>query len=374
MSRVLGILGGGQLGLMMILESRKLGIKFLVYDEDPEAPALRVGDGRYVGDSWKELIVKSDIVTFEFEHVNPNAISEAESLGKLRPNSLTIWLKQDKIREKVFLKDHGFPVPRFMVIKAPEDMYDAFNKFGRVVFKEPQGAYDGRGQYYVMGKSDLDKVPMKFPLLAEEFVDIYKEVSVILARSKNGEVVTYPVTENYHYNGILLYSIAPAGVNEEVANEVKEIAVSLAKTLNYIGVLTIEFFITRDGEVLINEFAPRVHNSGHWTLMGAAVSQFENHVRAVLDLPLGSTELLKPAGIVNMLGVPYDENIINKILAIPGTSVWWYGKARVRPRRKMGHVNVVANDVNELKRRIGEVLSVVYGNDLDRYIPPWSRA
>ncbi|MGC8544305.1 MAG: ATP-grasp domain-containing protein, partial [Vulcanisaeta sp.] len=185
-------------------------------------------------------------------------------------------------------------------------------------------------------------------------------------------VLTYPVTENYHYNGILLYSIAPAEVDEEVAGRVKEIAVRLADTLNHVGVLTVEFFVTRSGEVLINEFAPRVHNSGHWTLIGAAVSQFENHVRAVLDLPLGSTELQRPSGIVNMLGVPYNEEVIRRVLAVPRTSVWWYGKAKVRPRRKMGHVNIVANNVDELRKRTNEVLSIVYGNDIGRYVSPWN--
>ncbi|ADY02134.1 phosphoribosylaminoimidazole carboxylase, ATPase subunit [Vulcanisaeta moutnovskia 768-28] len=372
MNKVLGILGGGQLGLMMIMESKKLGVKFLVHDEDPEAPALGVADGKFVGDSWRALINKSDVVTFEFEHVNPNAVSMAESLDRLRPGSLTIWLKQDKIREKAFLKDHGFLVPRFVIVNGLEEMNKAVNQLGRVVFKEYQGAYDGKGQYYVMSRNDLGKVPRRFPLLAEEFVDIHKEVSVVLVRSSNGDVLTYSVTENYHYNGVLLYSIAPAEIDEEIASRAKEIAVRLTEVLNHVGVLTVEFFITKSGEVLINEFAPRVHNSGHWTLMGAAVSQFENHVRAVLDLPLGSVELQRPSGIVNMLGVPYNEEVIRRVLAVPGTSVWWYGKARVKPRRKMGHVNIVANNVGELRKRINEVLSIVYGNDIGRYVPPWN--
>ncbi len=269
--------------------------------------------------------------------------------------------------------------PHFMIINSPEDVDRAFEQFGRVVFKEPpQGAYDGKGQYYVMGRDDLSKVPRKFPLLAEEFVDIHKEVSIVLVRSSDGEALAYPVTENYHYNGILLYSIAPAEINEEVASRIREIAVKLAEALNHVGgVLTVEFFITRGGggEVLINELAPRVHNSGHWTLMGAAVSQFENHVRAVLEMPLGPTTLLKPSGIVNMLGVPYSEEIVKRVLAVPGTSVWWYGKAGgVRPRRKMGHVNIVADNISELRKRINEVLGIVYGNEIDKYVPPWDSA
>ncbi|WP_243665706.1 5-(carboxyamino)imidazole ribonucleotide synthase [Vulcanisaeta sp. JCM 16159] len=261
-----------------------------------------------------------------------------------------------------------------MIINSPEDVDRAFEQFGRVVFKEPQGAYDGKGQYYVMGRDNLSKVPRKFPLLAEEFVNIHKEVSIVLVRSSGGEVLTYPVTENYHYNGILLYSIAPAEINEEVASKIREIAIKLAEALNHVGALTVEFFITRSGEVLINEFAPRVHNSGHWTLMGAAVSQFENHVRAVLDMPLGPTTLLKPSGIVNMLGVPYSEEIIKRVLAVPGTSVWWYGKAGVRPRRKMGHANIVADNTSELRKRVNEVLGIVYGNEVDKYVPPWDSA
>lgn len=367
----MGILGGGQLGLMMILEGRKLGVKFLVHDEDPQAPALGASDGRYIGDSWMELVNRSDIVTFEFEHVNPSAIKMAEEDGKLRPGSLTIRLKQDKIIEKSFLRDNGFPTPSFMIINNVEDVNRAIRRFGRVVFKVPRGAYDGKGQYYVMNDDDANRVPREFPLLAEEFVDIHREVSVILVRSSDGHVLTYPVTENHHHNGILLYSISPARIDDETANNARELAIGLANTLDYVGVLTVEFFVTRNGEVLINEFAPRVHNSGHWTLMGAAVSQFENHIRAILGMPIGPTELLKPSAIVNMLGVPYGDDLIRRVLMIPGTSVWWYGKTKVKPRRKMGHVNIIANNMDELGRRINEVLGVVYGNEISRYIPPW---
>ncbi|MGC9136383.1 5-(carboxyamino)imidazole ribonucleotide synthase [Caldivirga sp.] len=370
--RSVGVLGGGQLGLMMILEGKRMGIKFSVYDEKPDAPALTIADAAYSSNDWARLINDSDVVTVEFEHVNPRAMELAHKAGKLRPSLSSILPKQDKIKEKLMLSNLGLPTPRFMIAHKPEDIERAYYTFTKLVVKVPNGAYDGKGQFYITSEGDLATIPAQYPLLVEEFIDIEKEVSVILARSANGEVVVYPVTENYNYNGMLLYSKAPADISDELSVKATELAVKLAKSLNYIGVLAVEFFITRNQELLVNEYAPRVHNTGHWTLSGAATSQFENHLRAILNLPLGDTGLLKPTAIVNVIGVWCSEGLVHSILKVPGTRLWWYGKSQVRPRRKMGHVTVVADNNGELMQRVREILSIIYGSSINSAIPPWN--
>ena len=369
--RSIGILGGGQLGLMMILEGKRMGIKFNVYDEKPDAPALGIADAAYSSGDWVKLINDSDVVTVEFEHVNPRALELAHEAGKLRPSLSSIIPKQDKIKERLMLSDLGLPTPRFMIAHRPEDIEKAYRTFGRLVVKVPNGAYDGKGQFYVANEGDLSTIPVQYPLLVDEFIDIEKEVSIILARAANGEVAIYPITENHNYNGMLLYSKAPANISDELLGKATELAVRLANSLNYIGVLAVEFFLTKNQELLINEYAPRVHNTGHWTLSGAVTSQFENHLRAILGLPLGDSGLLKPTAIVNIIGVWYGEELVNSVLKVPGTRLWWYGKSQVRPRRKMGHVTIVANNDEELTRRVRDVLGIIYGSLINHFIPSW---
>ncbi|MDT7863225.1 MAG: 5-(carboxyamino)imidazole ribonucleotide synthase [Vulcanisaeta sp.] len=373
-SKTLGILGGGQLGLMMIIEGRKLGVRFYVHDEHEDAPALRVADKAFVGNHWQELVSSSDVVTFEFEHVSPKALAMAHELGKLRPNLTSVLVKQSKIREREFLREVGLPTPRFAVVNSRSELESAMERFGKCVVKVPYGAYDGKGQYYTSNPKELSEVPNQYPLLVDEFVRFSKEISVVLARSASGEVRFYPVIENYNHEGILIYSIAPAQVPDEVETKALRLAKQLAEALNYVGVLAVEFFVTRGGDVLINEFAPRVHNTGHWTLLGSITSQFENHVRAILDYPLGDTELLRPSAIVNILGKPWNEDMANRILSIPGTKIWWYNKAEVRPRRKMGHVNIIANSIGEVRRRVFDVMNIIYGEEAEKILKsPWPK-
>jgi 5-(carboxyamino)imidazole ribonucleotide synthase len=298
----------------------------------------------------------------------------AHELGKLRPNLTSVLVKQSKIREREFLREVGLPTPRFMIVNSRSELESAMERFGKCVVKVPYGAYDGKGQYYISNPKELSEVPNQYPLLVDEFVRFSKEVSVVLARSASGEVRFYPVTENYNHEGILIYSIAPAQVPDEVETKALRLAKQLAEALNYVGVLAVEFFVTRDGNVLINEFAPRVHNTGHWTLLGSITSQFENHVRAILDYPLGDTELLRPSAIVNILGKPWNEDMANRILSIPGTKIWWYNKAEVRPRRKMGHVNIIANSIGEVRKRVFEVLNIIYGEEAEKILKsPWPK-
>ena len=353
-----GILGGGQLGWMMILEGRKLGISFGVLDPDPSAPAARIADRAFSPAEGSEFLSWSDVVTYEFENVDAAIAGKAEERGVLRPGLSPLLAKQDRIREKSLLAELGIPTADFRVARSPEELAEMVRASGPLIVKATYGGYDGKGVRVLGDPGEVSSLTWGYPVLVEELVDVESEISVLVARSR-GEEVVYPAAENHNSDGILLYSIAPARC--QAAEVASGIALRLARAMDYVGVLAVEFLVSRDGRVLVNEFAPRVHNTGHWTLCGAATSQFENHLRAVLDLPLGSADLLRPTGIVNVLGISRDALRARDLLSIPGTKLWWYGKAEARPRRKMGHVCAVAGSEEELRRRIGDVMAVLYG-------------
>ncbi len=352
-----GIMGGGQLGWMMILEGRKLGLSFGVLDPDPAAPAARAADVAFRPEGWRDFLSWSDVVTYEFENVDSGIALEAESRGILRPGLAPLLAKQDRSLEKRLLLDLGIPTADFRVARSPEELAELVRARGPLMAKATYGGYDGKGVRPVRDPGEALSLDLRYPVVAEELIDVESEISVVVARSRREEAV-YPAAENHNLEGILLYSVAPA--SGAAAEEASGIALRLARALDYVGVLAVEFLVSRDGRILVNEFAPRVHNTGHWTLCGAATSQFENHVRAILDMPLGSTELLRPAGIVNVLGVSREALKVREVLSIPGTKLWWYGKSEARPRRKMGHVCVVAGSEDELRRRVREVLAAVY--------------
>ncbi|MGC8556144.1 MAG: 5-(carboxyamino)imidazole ribonucleotide synthase [Conexivisphaera sp.] len=355
-----GILGGGQLGWMMILEGRRLGISFGVLEPDPSAPALRISDRRFSPAEGGELVSWSDVVTYEFENVDAGVAGAAEGAGKLRPGLAPLLTKQDRTREKALLRQLGIPTADYSVAHSPEELEDAVRRSGAVVAKAPYGGYDGKGVRFLRDPAEARSLPWGYPVLVEEAVDVAEEISVIVARSASGEEVVYPAAENHNLDGILLWSAAPAR-DSGAAATASEMALRLARSMNYVGVLAVEFLVSRDGRVLANEFAPRVHNTGHWTLCGAATSQFENHLRAILDLPLGSAELLRPSGIVNILGIPREELRVERVLSVPGSRLWWYGKSEARPRRKMGHACAVARSRDELDGRLAELASAIYG-------------
>ncbi|BFH73859.1 5-(carboxyamino)imidazole ribonucleotide synthase [Sulfurisphaera javensis] len=353
----IGILGGGQLGWMMILEGRKYPFKFYVMDE-PDAPACKIADKCYSPEEYKQMIDQSDIVTFEFEHVKEEALQYAEEQGKLLPRLNTVELKRERWKEKIFYKDHGLPTPRFYVVNDGEEalkiLKDEFNNIG--VLKQSKGGYDGKGQYFIKG--DPEKYSfikdMKCKFVVEEFVNFDYEASIIAVRDKNGNFKAYPPTYNYNEKGILVYNYGPLK-----DNRFAEIAKRLMDSLEYIGTIGIEFFV-RNGEILINEFAPRVHNTGHYTLDSAFISQFEQHLRAITGLELGNTDLLSYGGMVNILGtdkVPFE--------VIKYGKVYWYGKSEVRKRRKMGHVNVIGENLEDVKQKIDIIMKLIYPQGLD---------
>ncbi|QIW23666.1 5-(carboxyamino)imidazole ribonucleotide synthase [Sulfolobus sp. S-194] len=353
----IGILGGGQLGWMMILEGRKYPFTFYVMDE-PNAPACRIVDKCFTLDEYKKMIDEADIVTFEFEHVKEEALQYAEDQGKLLPKLNTVELKRERWKEKTYYREHNLPTPRFYVANDGEEalriLKDQFNNVG--VLKQSRGGYDGKGQYFIKG--DVEKYEfikdMKCKFVVEEFVNFNYEASIIAVRDQKGNFKAYPPTFNYNEKGILVYNYGP--LND---NRFAEIAKRLMNSLDYVGTIGIEFFV-RDGEILINEFAPRVHNTGHYTLDAAFVSQFEQHLRAISGLELGSTELLSYGGMVNILGT---DNVPLEVLKYG--KVYWYGKKEVRKRRKLGHVNVVGSNLEDVKQKVDIIMKLIYPQGLD---------
>jgi 5-(carboxyamino)imidazole ribonucleotide synthase len=356
-----GILGGGQLGWMMVLEGRRLGISFGVLDPDAGAPAARIADRAFRPGEGAELASWSDVVTYEFENAEAEAAEIAEAAGKLRPGLRPLLAKRNRLLEKRLFVELGIPTADFRPAGSPREVEEFLSSAGSAVVKALGGGYDGKGVRFLRNPGDAASIPWGYPVLVEEMVDIREEISVIVARSKSGEEVVYPAAENHNAGGILLYSIAPAR-DAEAVEAASRAAIRLARSMDYVGVLAVEFLVSADGRVLANEFAPRVHNTGHWSLCGAATSQFENHLRAILDMPLGSTEILRPTGIVNILGISRDELPVRDILSVPGARLWWYGKAEARPGRKMGHACVVAGSDEELRRRLRELMAAIYGD------------
>lgn len=348
----IGILGGGQLGWMMILEGRKYPFEFYVLGDKDNDPACKIAHKCFSEDEYKQMIDSSDVVTFEFEHVSEKALEYAEEQGKLLPRLNTVELKRERYKEKEFLRNNGFPVPRFYVAEDGEEalriLKDEFNNEG--VIKISRGGYDGKGQYFI--HNDVEKYQfikdMKCKFVVEEFVRFDFEASIIAVRSKN-EFKYYTPSFNYNEKGILVYNYGPY-YNEKMAS----IAEELTRKLEYSGTIGIEFFV-RGNEVLINEIAPRVHNTGHYTLDAAATSQFEQHIRAISGLPLGPTDVLAFFGMVNILGT---DTLPVEILKYG--KVYWYGKTEVRKRRKMGHVNILGENLEDIKRKIDIVMKLIY--------------
>ncbi|AOL15568.1 5-(carboxyamino)imidazole ribonucleotide synthase [Sulfolobus sp. A20] len=354
----IGILGGGQLGWMMILEGRKFPFTFYVLDDDKSAPACKIADKCFTSNEYKEFVENSDIVTFEFEHVNEKALEYAEEKGKLFPAIRSVELKRERYKEKLFYRDHGLPTPKFFVAEDGQEalkiLRENFNNIG--VIKESQGGYDGKGQYFIKG--DVEKYEFlkqkKVKMVVEEYVNFDFEASVIITRDRKGRVAYYPPTYNYNEKGILVYNYGPYN-NKEII----DLAIRLVNELDYVGTLGLEVFVA-NGKVLINEFAPRVHNTGHYTLDGALISQFEQHLRAILGMSLGPTDVLCPSGMINILGT---DKIPPEVLNYG--KVYWYSKSEVRKRRKVGHINIVGNNLEEVKQKIDKIMQLIYPNGLD---------
>lgn len=357
-----GIIGSGQLGWMMILEGRKLPNSYFVLDEK-RGPAAMVSDGYFQANSYRRFTEKCDVITYEFEHVSEKALRHAESSGKLLPGMLPVKLKRERLLEKEFLRDQGFPVGAFEVASNASEARRIASRFPGAVIKASKGGYDGKGQYFVDSSSASSvRIEQKGRFVVEERINFEAEASIIASRDQDGTFRSHTPSFNLNRKGMLFYNAAPFP-----DKGMKRIAASLLKKLDYVGVMGIEFFI-RNGKPLINEFAPRVHNTGHHTLHGSSISQFEQHLRAICHLPIHPPELFVPSGILNIVGTALDDKMERRILSIPGTNIYWYRKEGLRRRRKVGHINVTARTVSTLRRKIDELTEIVYGGRPDDFL------
>ncbi len=352
----IGIIGDGQLGWMTIFENRKLGFNFFVLGSSSDAPASKIADRFFRYEEYQDFFRSIDRVVIEFEHIPDFVFQKLKDY----PNYKALDLKRSRIKEKNFLKNMGYPLAKFSYSSGYQ-LKEKLKEFNLpVIIKAEKLGYDGKGQYLVQDVSQIDENILKNhsfeeSFIIEEFIDFQYEVSVIGVRDGKGNKKVYPISYNYHESGILLYNYAPFMENKELS----EIVYSLMDDLEIEGLLAVEFFITKDDKLLINEFAPRPHNTGHYTMEGSFSSQFENLVRAVAGLPIGSTETKIPAGMVNILGKSLEDFDLNEILKIEGSQLYWYGKEK-KTRRKMGHINIVDKDISNLKSKIKSILEIIY--------------
>jgi 5-(carboxyamino)imidazole ribonucleotide synthase len=364
---LIAILGGGQLGRMTAMAARTMGYRVRVMDPEAKCPASFVVDETIVGrwddvDAARRLATGADAVTLEIEQIGVDALSEVARIAPLRPGVEPIWMIQDKTLQKVWLSENGFPVGAFRVVKGEADLNQAVPALGGNVFlKIGRGGYDGRGQVRI-GPADRSDFARSWrelgsrPLVAEKALELACEISVMAARNPSGEVKSYPASRNHHENQILAWSVLPAGVPEELEKRAEELASAIAAKLGIEGLLCVEMFVTRDGQLLVNELAPRPHNSYHQSERGCVTGQFEQLVRTTCNLPLGDTSLLTPCAIVNLLGDVWMGKTpdFGASLGIPGVRLHLYEKQTPRAGRKMGHLSSVGATAEEALERVLE--------------------
>jgi 5-(carboxyamino)imidazole ribonucleotide synthase len=361
-----GIIGGGQLGKMIAHEARRMSFRVIVLDPTDGCPAARVADEQIVADFKDEsaiikLAEKCDVLTYEIELANSTALRQLEERNyPVRPAPETLRIIQNKFRQKSFLKEHGIPVADFELVKSKEHLQELCRKFGLpAVLKATEDSYDGRGNFVIKTEDDVSKAYDYFAgreTMLEKFVPFSKEVSIMIARNPSGQVESFPVVENVHKSSILDTTVAPAKVSPGVEQKAKKVAKKAMEVLHGAGIFGIEMFVTKRGDVMINEIAPRVHNSGHYTNEACSVSQFEQHLRAVLDLPLARPELLSPAAMINILGPDGFEGAyavagLKEMMRVPGAALYIYGKKASKPRRKLGHVTATGRTAREALAR-----------------------
>ena len=373
MTKVVGIIGGGQLGRMLAEASKNLDLEIIVLEPTENPPAVQVGAEQVVGtltdpEKIKELAEKSDSVTWEIEHINTEVLEELESQGfKINPSPKTLSKIKDKLLQKEFLKENGIPAAPFKKVESVSDIKNAAKELGLpILLKTRFGGYDGRGNFVIRNEEDIEigfEKLGKENLYVEGFVDFEKELAVMAARDKNGEIRVYPVVETIHENNILQVVLAPAPISSEQSLKAEEFAKKVMEHLEGAGVFGIEMFLTKTGEILVNEIAPRVHNSGHYTIEACETSQFENQLRAVSEMELGSTDMKVGAAVmVNILG---DRNGVAEVKGVEEAEklgnvfVHIYGKKEVKPERKMGHLTVVGNNLEEVLEKANVARSLI---------------
>lgn len=357
------VLGAGQLARMMALAGAPLNISISAYDVNSDNIVHPLTQ-QNLGKGLANAIADADVVTAEFEHIPLPVLAQCQQSGKFLPGDTAIKAGGDRRLEKQLLDAAGVRSAAYHIVNSEADFNAAISKLGLpLVFKSALAGYDGKGQWRLKQAEQAAALWQEISaflaadsnqaIVAEQFIPFQREVSLIGARNRKGEVQVYPITENHHVNGVLSVSLAVAG-NQQLQQQAQQMFTAVANQLNYVGVLAIEFFDV-NGELLVNEIAPRVHNSGHWTQQGADVCQFEQHLRAVCSLPLGNTALVRPSLMVNILG---EDTVPEGILAIPGLHLHWYGKTK-RAGRKMGHINLSGATTTELKARFETLMSLL---------------
>ena len=374
MKKRLGVIGGGQLGMMITEAAKNLSehiSEIIVLDPTENCPAAQAGAKQIVGDFKDELAIlklaeRSDIITYEIESGNTDVLSKLKA--EIEPSPSTLSIIQDKLSQKTFLSENELPISQFYEITNLDNLREKINELGLpVLLKSRRDAYDGRGNFKITSPDEVEKAYQYFDgksLMVEKFVNFKMEVSVIAARNTKGDIATYPLVENIHENNILKMTIAPARVSDNVIKDAGKIAKKTMEVLKGAGVFGIEMFIDQDDKILINEIAPRVHNSGHHTLQSCKTSQFEQHLRAILGLELGSTDLVHKTVMCNILGPDGFEGKYKPVqLEKDGVYLKMYGKDVSKPQRKLGHFNVVdqsdSKDVSELLEMADEIKNSV---------------
>jgi 5-(carboxyamino)imidazole ribonucleotide synthase len=351
----LGVLGGGQLGRMFTLQARTMGYRVVVLEPDPASPAGAVADQQirtpYDDErGLSQLAASCSAITTEFENVPAAALERLSRSSLVRPPVEAVATAQDRIAEKSFFQERGFSTAAFRPVESAEELRVAVAQLGfPALLKTSRFGYDGKGQAVVHTLDDALQAFERFgraPCVLEERVDLECELSIIAARGADGEMATFPVGENRHRDGILETTVVPARISDQTANEARAIAIGIVQALEYVGVLGVELFVARGGRLLVNEMAPRPHNSGHYTLDACSTDQFEQQVRTLCGLPLSQPWLLTPVAMINLLGDLWagGEPRWAEALRRPGVRLHLYGKAEARPGRKMGHLNCLAND------------------------------
>ncbi|NTU73851.1 5-(carboxyamino)imidazole ribonucleotide synthase [Candidatus Roizmanbacteria bacterium] len=371
--KILGIVGGGQLGRMLTFEAKKLGFYVIILDPTPQSPASQVADEQIIADfkdekAIRELAKRADYITFEIELANSRILDELAGEGvKINPSGGTLDIIKDKLRQKTFLQSVKIPVADFRPIESKEDVLKAIHDWGYpVVLKARFDAYDGRGNALIKSKKDIDPAfekLQKSPLYVEKFVPFVKELSVIVARNNVGDVKAYPVVQTTHVNNICHIVRSPAPISPQIRRRAELLGKKVVKQLKGAGVFGIEMFLAAKGRVMVNEIAPRVHNSGHHTIEACVTSQFEQHVRAVTGLPLGDPSMIVPAAVmINILGDRTgmaEVGGLEQALKIPGATVHIYGKAETKPERKMGHITVIDKTLDKALAKAVKVRKLI---------------
>jgi 5-(carboxyamino)imidazole ribonucleotide synthase len=371
----LGIVGGGQLGKMMAFEAKRMFMKVTILDPSKDCPASSLADKLIIGNFSDEqkiydLSREVDIITYEIELANATALNNLEESGFLvHPSPKTLSIIQNKYRQKKFLRENRITVPDFELVSSEEQLVRYCSKSGfPILLKACEDSYDGRGNYLIRSENEISKALTHFSgrqCMVEKFVNFKKEISIMIARNLSGTISYFPIAENIHEDHILKTSIIPARISKETERKAIDLAIMTMKSLKGSGIFGIEMFVDEEDNVLINEIAPRPHNSGHYSIEACSISQFEQHIRAILDYPLLQPILLSNAVMINILGPnnytgPYEITGIDELFAIPGVKIHIYGKLETKPNRKLGHITIVSNNVDPIltKDNVEDLLKV----------------